>query len=128
MNPAHFRLPASVREISEIEPKRQLHNARGTRRVCLAEPPVHLFTSWVEERRRVDRKKLGMVEQVVRLPAKLEKPRFTLQVEALHQRSIPVIEPGAPDRRDGRIAETALRRPRKSGGVEPLLQASIAVR
>src|SRR2546429_9846117 len=60
--------------VSEHHSNRSLHHARRARRDHLAEERVDLIARRVEARRRVHRRKLRVVEQVVDLPPKLQAP------------------------------------------------------
>src|SRR5436189_2965001 len=110
---------------SEYEPESQLHLPRIVGGGEGAELAVGLLAvSRIEHRGGIDRRELGVVENVKRRGAQL-KMQPLIDCDVLDQRQIPIVDARAPEDIGRRVAQRAHRREPKNAGVEILRESAL---
>src|ERR1700737_2235092 len=105
---------------SELDPQRELQNARVASSGDLTEGLVHLVALHVELRARVHKLELRVVEYVVRLGSELNVQ--PVDREVLEERHVPVVDARAPRDYGSGVAVGTLRRPGEGCRIEPVVE------
>src|SRR5260370_10812963 len=123
-----FTVGSLTRIALERQAQSELQASRKNGRGVLAEGRVYLRAFRIELCAGADGAELRMVEQVVRLRAKLHPPALAVNRNVLEHRHVPVVEPRSAEHVFGRIAPGPHRQRPKGIDVEGMAEIALIFR